>query len=70
MTLEEIDKKIATLSRDVAHYHQTVKDRYSTLDARLDSTLDAAAKSKWTPVGFALFTVALLWIGMAFERWL
>ena len=29
-----------------------------------------AVKSKWTPVCVALYTAALLWAGMAIERWL
>ena len=70
MTLEGLEQKMDALAHDVAACHQTVRERYTMLDARLDDKLDAAAKSKWTPVGFALYAVALLWIGMAFERWL
>ena len=34
MTLEEMDQKIAALTREVAAVHSTVKDRYSALDAK------------------------------------
>ena len=33
MTLEEIEQRIAALTRDVAAVHSTVRDRYNALDA-------------------------------------
>ena len=69
MTLEEIEQRIAALTREVAAVHSTVKDRYSALDAKLDEGVHLVVKSRWTPVCVALYSMALLWIGMAIERW-
>ena len=73
MTLEELESKleskIAKLGRDVANAHQFSAQRYGDLDKRLDSKLGEVAKSKWTPICVALYTAALLWAGMAIERW-
>ena len=73
MTLEELESKleskIATLGRDVSGYHQFAVGRYAELDKRLDVKLDDASKSNWTPIYFALYTAALLWAGIAIERW-
>ena len=68
MTLEEIEKKIASLKLDISSSNRIVLDHYRALDARLDSKLHAAEKSKWTPVCVALYSVALLWAGMVLEQ--
>ena len=69
MTLESIEQKLATLTREVAACHSTVRDRYNALDARLDAGVNLAVKSKWTPVCVALYSTALLWAGMVLEKW-
>ena len=69
MTLEKLEQKMDALAHDVAAVHSTVKDRYSALDARLDQGVHLVVKSKWTPVCVGVYSVALLWIGMAIERW-
>ena len=70
MTLEDIEKKMDTIRRDVANYHTVVLGRYSALDGRLDSVLADARKSKWTPVILFLYSGVLVWMGAALERWL
>ena len=57
MTLEELEKKVNALRRDVADYHGLVMGRYYALDARLDSKLGDLRKSKWTPICVALYTM-------------
>ena len=70
MTLEDIEKKMDTLSCDVYNYHKVVLVRYDALDKRLDSSLDVAIKSKLTPVLLLLYSGVLVWMGAALERWL
>ena len=65
----QLEKKIDAFGRNLANYHQAAMARYGDLDKRLDSKLGAVEKSNLTPVYFALYTAALLWAGIAIERW-
>ena len=69
MTLDKLEQKIDALAHDVSACHQTAMARYDALDARLDVGVNLAVKSKWTPVCVALYSAALLWVGMALEKW-
>ena len=66
----QLEKKIDAFGRNLANYHQAAMACYGDLDKRLDSKLDAAEKSKWTPVLLLLYSGVLVWMGAALERWL